>query len=516
MSVVNNRKIKKKIIKNKQAKYLPVFGKKNLIKNNKVFAYTKETKKLLDEKKAQKKAKRSKLLRGLAFSLNIAILAVILIVQIFKDPSEVLTPTINWNFMAIIIGLVLLITILDATKLFILLFVSTKKARPFLSYKTSAIGKYYDNITPLATGGQPFQIFYMNKRGVRGDIATGIPLMKYITWQIAYVMICTFALIYKSVKFGTNTDPLMITVTTAAWIATAINLLIFTSIILLSVSKRFGPKLVILTLKLLAKMKIIKNYRKSFRKVMRFVVNYQKTFKTLIKNPLVLLAQLILSFGDIIITNLIPYFIVRTFVPVSAFEALNITVFSTFIQALICNLSLGFIPTPGASGVAEAVFMIVFAGAFSGNGLFWPVLTWRIATYYFPLIQGLLILVYDFVIGNKRLERMKREGAEIYQTEDKETFRKSLQNNLQTIEVVQAQEGDKIPVNFLTGINLEDNTNNEEAIIANSNIVSDEDMEAAVRPAEMIIDEIDDKQIKRHQKRIDKKNMRKQRRKRNK
>lgn len=508
MNILAIKRRKIKLLKNKQARLLPFFGGERFLAP-KYFPHNILTKRLLDERKAKRKAKRKKILNISAFALNLVILAVILIVQLSGDSSTVISPTIDWKFIAVIMGIVLLIVLLDSSKIFILLFASTKKARPFLSYKTSALGKYYDNITPMSTGGQPFQIFYMNKRGVRGDIATGIPLMKYITWQIAYVLICSFALIYNSVKYGGTADPF---ITTMAWIATAINVIIFSTVILLSVSKKFGPKIVIWVLKLLSKMHIVKNYRKTFRKVMRFVVNYQKTFKTLLKKPLVLIAQLVLSFGDIILLNLIPYFIARAFVPWEVIQAQNITVFRTFIQSLILTLSLGFVPTPGTSGAAEGVFMLVFSGVFSESGLFWPVITWRIATYYYPLLQGLLVLVYDFVIGDKKAERLKKAGAEIYavETENRESFRESLDKNLHTIEVVQAQEKDKLPFQAFTGINMDSYSGEE--LIQNSDIVSKEEMNEKVKPVEDIMNEMNEKAKQKHEERMQKRMLKKQKR----
>ncbi len=498
------------ILKNKQDKFLPFLKHQKDILETKYYPLNNETKVLLEEQNAKRKSKRKKIWSIAAFGINLTILAVILIVQLSGDSSTVLAPAIDWRFMAVIIGMVALFMIIDSLKIFILIKVSTKKSRPFLSFKTSALGKYYDNITPMATGGQPFQIFYMNKRGVRGDIATGIPLMKYITWQITYVFVCVFALVYNGIKYGGTADPF---ITTVAWIATLVNLIIFLTIISLSISKKFGPKLVIWILKLLAKLHIVKNYRKTFRKVMRFVVNYQKTFKTLLKNPLVLISEFFLSFADIIVFNLIPYFIVRTFVSSSVIEAQNITVFKTFIQSLICALSLGFIPTPGASGGAEGVFLLVFGGIFSKSGLFWPLLIWRVATYYYPILQGLFVLVYDFAIGNRKAEKLKKAGAAIYnENESKGTFRESLESNLQTIEVVQLQEQDTIPTQVFTGANLK---YEGAEIIENSSLVSSEEMDERVKPVEQLIAEIDERENKRKQKKTEKKLLRKENKKKN-
>ena len=161
--MARNRK-KRSLLKNKQEKILRFLGNSNLV-SVKYNIYNQETREKITEQKAKKKKKNKKIWTVSAFVLNILILSVILIVQLTKDSSAVLTPAIDWKFMAVVIGMSFLFVLIDATKIFVLIKATTKKSRPFLSFKTSAVGKYYDAITPMATGGQPFQIFYMNKRG---------------------------------------------------------------------------------------------------------------------------------------------------------------------------------------------------------------------------------------------------------------------------------------------------------------------------------------------------------------
>lgn len=486
--MTNLAKKKNKLLlkKNKQEKFLPFLHFEKILDFTRIYkSRTEKQKQIYKENKAKRKAKRKKLFSALSFVLNMAILAVILIVQLTgNDPSSVYAPFINWKYIAILAAIVVVLILIETLKLMILIKKSTKKTRPFLAYKTAALGKYYDNITPMSTGGQPFQMLYMNKRGIRGDIATGIPLMRYITWQISYVIICSFVLIYNGVVYGSTTGAFA---TSVAWIAVIINLAIFSSIILLSISKRIGPKIVIGVLKLLSKMHIVKNYQKTFRKVMRFVVNYQKTFKMLASNPFVLLSEILLAIADIFVNNIIPFFICYAFVPVATIEAQNITFFTTFIQSVICGLTLGFIPTPGAGGGAEAMFVIIFGTIFQGK-TFWPVLTWRIITYYVYLLQGLLVLVYDFVIGNKKYEKLKAQGV-IVGEKAPQTFRETLAQNRKTITVVQSQEEDKIARPMFTGLDKYEN-NDVDEIIKNSNLVSNEEMNERVYPAEQMLMEM--------------------------
>ena len=53
------------------------------------------------------------------------------------------------------------------------------------------MGFYYSNITPGASGGQPMQIYYMNKRGVPIGIGTSGISMKFIANQLMTVLMAS-------------------------------------------------------------------------------------------------------------------------------------------------------------------------------------------------------------------------------------------------------------------------------------------------------------------------------------
>ena len=454
--------------------------------------------------KDKRKAKRKKIINILSIVLNLAVLAVVLTVNLAKEGIEAVKFVPDPRYLAILVALTVGIFFFDSVKIYFLILASTKKSRPFLSFKTCSLGKYYDAITPSSIGGQPFQMLYMNKRGIDGAVATSIPLMKTMFWQISNVIACSFVLIFGSAKnLGLDTNP---AAQALAWIGLIVQLVGVLSIFLLSVSKRVGPKIVIGVLKLLSKMHIIKNYRTTFRNVMRFVVNYQKAFRAYAKNPWFILLQFVLAFVDIFTYNLIPFFIYKTFVPSG-----EIAWTKFFMQSIICQLSLMFIPTPGASGGAEALFLVVFASAFEST--VWPLLFWRFSTYYSILLVGLIVLVYDFAIGNRKNERLqqaikeeKQEDQELKKLEMsfRERLKEQIERDKQEIQIVSEQEGDKILYQALTRQkHIKKSTSSD--IIKNSQIVSENEIDEMVQPAEKVLDEIIERENKRKIKRQERK-----------
>ena len=77
--------------------------------------------------------------------------------------------------------------------------------------------------------------------------------------------------------------------------------------------------------------------------------------------------------------------------------------------AVIIQLSFGVMPMPGGSGVAEFSFYAVFKLLIQDNFVFWALLIWRILTYYIYLIIGLMITVYNYAYGNRKLKKRRQK-----------------------------------------------------------------------------------------------------------
>lgn len=314
----------------------------------------------------------------------------------------------DWLFLVIVAFVV--ITLTEAVRIGILIYKSTKSFRPFLSYKTAAIGKYYDFITPLASGGQPFQIYYLTNRGIKASSAISIPLARYIVHQICYTIFALFMLIGSvTIMETTATTPLTTTIIVLCWIGFGINFFLLLATILIS-SSSLGQKIVILCLKLAHKLKIVKDYDTQYYKLLKTVREYQRTMKFFVKSPMLLIYMLALSTLCIFAQYSIPYFIYCGL----GGEPSQAIYMETLILALTTDLAASFTPLPGGSGTADVSFCLLFASIYPNALVVLAYLIWRIATYYGFILQGLFVIVYDYIRGNRKNEEWlnKRKQAE--------------------------------------------------------------------------------------------------------
>lgn len=365
----------------------------------------KVTAEIVEKSQESVKKQRSKKKRWLNFAflmLNLVVVIGVLIYN-FVDNGELVglgelfTQKINWWWLLAGVGVFLLATFLDALRIFIMTFHITKRARPFLSYKATALCRFYDIMTPLSTGGEPFQVFYLNKRGLPAATATSVPIGKYIYSQFYFIIFVAAVLILQH-NYIITLNPWLLTV---CYIGFGINVFVFASILFLSISKKVAPACAVGILKLLAKMRIVKDYRKTFVKVMHTIRDYVSTMRQFISNIWVALLMLVCSVVCLIVSYSVPFMVYATFMPLDS-NWLTIWVELATI-AVVFDVAFSVIPLPGGVGVAEVSFLAVFGSFFGAGFAVWAMLLWRIFTYYAVLLQGILIIFYDFLVGNKKI-----------------------------------------------------------------------------------------------------------------
>lgn len=352
----------------------------------------------VDEKVVKPKSKKKKIWSIALLLLNIAL--VVLVFYNFAKEQGGIQPLSTlfanhpkWMFLWIALGLYFVTVIFNTFKFAFLIKNRTGKLRFWFSLKLASIGRYYDHVTPLGTGGQPFEIYYLKKNGYSGDTATAIPLAKYMIWQISFSILCLVVLILYSHRVS---SPLVLIM---AWVGLSITLALFLFVFFMSITKKFGASLVVAVLKLLHKCKIIKNYKVVLVKVLKFVKSYQICIKSFAKKPLTVILEMFVTMGSIIANALIAYFIYIAFVEVPQMSWWDIVCY-----CIICEVAVSFWPMPGGSGAQELSFNALLGSLFPDGTLFWGILIWRILTYYLYILQGGVVFIIDAISSKKHGE----------------------------------------------------------------------------------------------------------------
>lgn len=378
----------------------------------------------VEQSVSKRSTKKSKILNIVFFFVNIAIVAGILTYQLLKQPlgeSEIKTDSLDFKWLLVMVLLLTFVVMTESFAISYLLKQSTGKWKFGTSYKVAEIGRYYDAVTPMATGGQAFQVSYLKSRGVPVHTSLSVPLAKYVFGQIAWVIVSFVCLIISQVDKSYGTF-----VSITSIIGFVLGFIVLAATLFLSVCKTVGKKLVVKGLKLLHKMKIVKNYDKQYEKITKYISDYQDVMKQFAKSPKDFAIMTLLSIFKNLFNYSMPFFIAKFFAPGLEWSMF----FRLFIMSVLVDLSSSFFPLPGGTGMNEISFSAAFAVVVSQEDiLVWVLLLWRFCSYYFYLIQGVFILTYDMAYGNRKYKWQVRKN---YLVEESAVFKQEQINRFKT------------------------------------------------------------------------------------
>lgn len=268
--------------------------------------------------------------------------------------------------------------------------------------ETGIIGHYYNNITPLAVGGQPFEIYHLSKHGVHGGVATSLPLVTFFLNQLAFVVLGVVSL--SLIGFNPFSTILPPTVSVMAIIGLFACIIMPAVVILFSLLPRVGSWLVKIVYTLGTKLKIVKEPKKAIYKTMKTVAHNSKCIKRFATRPLAFNTSFLLSFFEQLCNASLAFFTLKLF----GFNYSNWDINGIMQWVFTCQIyfiltsAISFIPTPGNSGAADLSFYVLFNTGLAVGLAFPAMLTWRILAFYSYLIIG-----FVFATLKKKADKKK-------------------------------------------------------------------------------------------------------------
>ncbi|MBQ8522303.1 MAG: flippase-like domain-containing protein [Clostridia bacterium] len=362
-----------------------------------------------NKKVIKKQPKTKKNVWSLVFFLvNIFVIAIVLAVQLNSEEGissikDVFNSNIQYKFILIALLCFLTSNIISSFKLDFYHKKLQKRYRPLLCFKTQMMGKYYTKLTPFGIGGQPFQVYYFSKYGVKASNSLTMVSCSYVSNKLMYgllalVMMATF----RFNKLLMSQGSLVNIVIVLAFISFMFLALYLTFVILMCLNKKLGHRIVAFVVKVLTKLRIVKNPVAFYLKIMRPTLVFQRKMQKFFSSKGITCEFLVLSLLEYIIEYSVLFFVY------SAFNGFDISVYLQLLSiSVIIELACHSIPLPGGSGLAELSFSTIFASLFDSGVLFWALIIWRLITYYTYLFSGMGIIVYDYAYGKRKLKRYK-------------------------------------------------------------------------------------------------------------
>jgi uncharacterized protein (TIRG00374 family) len=369
----------------------------------------KEKCKSLEPEQALRLSKKSSLLAVGMILLNIAVVVLIALIDFggekrspLSDLPGILRQDNRYIYLIVACGLVVLNILLDSLKNTIAVRASARQTNFAVGYKVGAIGHYYDNITPFAVGGQPFQVHYLTQKKLSAHEALGAVMLTFFLQQLVFVLISPYFLFRGMLLTDT---PAVVKV--FMWIGYGFFTCIPSMVVLMTFKPPVAMAIVNFFLRVLKKLRILKNTDKLSARITGSLNSYRSTILSFWKHKLSLIVVFLMSVIQYAIYFSIPYVVCRA-LGASAADTVNL-----FSQMVMIHFAITIVPTPGNSIAAEFSFYAVFLSAL-GSFVFFGVLLWRILIFYIYLLQGLIIIIVRSInnaVKAKRLYRAHMQGA---------------------------------------------------------------------------------------------------------
>ena len=327
---------------------------------------------------------------------------------------EMLHTTFSWRYFLVFIAAIVAYIVFESLKFAYLLKVSTGKWRMKNAFAVNFLGKYYDGITPLGTGGQPFQIYYLHKKKVPAGPATAVPLVKYIITTFVFgIMSAVFLGLapgqFESESATAVTNALTLSARIIAWVGVSVHLLIPTVMILLSAFPKVGKKIIAWIVKVLAKMRIVKHKYAVTKKYVYEVAEYRNALKLFLHKWYQLIPMLLICAAEAFLHISLPFFAVLA-IAGNAVPPSGELLFQIMCLSAVAYYSATLIPTPGNSGAAETTTSIVFATVAAISSVKgWVVFAWRFASFYLYIIVGVCMILFTTIRDAVRAKRNRKQ-----------------------------------------------------------------------------------------------------------
>jgi len=324
----------------------------------------------------------------------------------------------DWRFAIITLVVLLLFLLFDWFKYVVIMKTTTGKCHLKTSSKVAFLGKYYDNITPFAAGGQPMQIYYLHKKGFSGGVSSAVVLIKYFVNMFSWLgcafilMVCNTGVISQ---IGDQTWAQLIKI--FGWVGLAVNLLVPTMIVLFAVLPKFANACTSGMVWIGAKVKIVKDKEKARARAFNTVNDFRSSIAIMSKKPLNFIILILICVTGTLLDFALPYCILRMFSAIGDGQGFEMLIQVMALYAFV-QQAVAIIPTPGNSGAMEKVIMEAFSAIAAGTVLMWSVLTWRMIVYYIYIVIGICLIVYEMIRKiyrknkAKKLERLAAASAD--------------------------------------------------------------------------------------------------------
>ena len=256
-------------------------------------------------------------------------------------------------------------------------------------FKYSLIEIYFSAITPSNTGGQPMQLIYMSRDGMPKADSTVVLIAVTVLYKAAFLIIT--ALLFL-LGIGYISGPIS-SVWFLAVLGTALNVALIVFLLILLFNRRLTDVFIKGSIRLLGKMHIVKDVPGKLAEFEEKLSNYHRCAGFFMTHKMVVLKAfgvLTLQRFALLSITLWVYF---------SLGVRGYTVLEILATQCLLNLCVDLMPLPGAVGISETVFLMLFTPIFTEAKITTAVLLSRGISFYVLVVVAAIAVMGIQIAG---------------------------------------------------------------------------------------------------------------------
>lgn len=261
---------------------------------------------------------------------------------------------------------------------------------PLSALKYAVIGFFFSAVTPSSSGGQPMQVYCMHRDRIDVAHSTLALLFELLSFVTITVLLAIAGFIYQwetiTASMGNMKYLLLIGI--------GLNAIVMVFLVVAIFTKKTIATIVSFVIKLVERFSKTKGAR--IEKVFGTqLAEYQRSARYFKENKVIFVKTLFTSLIQLLAMYSVPFLIYKSF------GLSGYTFLETISLQAVLYVAVSALPLPGALGVSESGFMVLFKTLFPagilGSAM---VLSRGISFYLFVLISGISVAI--FTVRGKR------------------------------------------------------------------------------------------------------------------
>lgn len=274
------------------------------------------------------------------------------------------------------------------------------RALKLFGYRPSALhcakyaiaGFFFSSITPSSTGGQPMQVCYMYKDKIKVAHGSLALLLELACYQFVTVLFAIAAYLYNFNFFRQMNG----TIQFFLFFGIALNVILLVLVLTSIFSKRISNGILKIVCAIMNRLHI-RNREKKIEGLTNQFHEYQASSTYIINHKLVIVKMCATTLIQILAIHSIP-FCVYLALGQSGFGYLTIL----SLQAVL-HITVAALPLPGAVGVSESAFMVLYQMLYSKGMIGSAMLMSRGISFYLLLIFAGVVLLGQYLYSMKKV-----------------------------------------------------------------------------------------------------------------